>query len=68
MPRGQPHMVGSAFIAEAGGHGGVDGKGRMRKRQPQLRFGFGGFEAAVGHPRQVGGADMGAAIGAIAGR
>ena len=58
----------SAFVAEGGRHGGVDGECRMGKGEPQLRFGFGGFEAAMGHPRQVGGTDIGAAIAGVGGR
>ena len=58
----QAHEIGRAFIAECGRQSFMHRERRIGERDGQLRVGFRVFDAAMCHARQVGGADMAAAV------
>ena len=67
MARAQPHMIGSALIAEWCGDGAVDNKSRIGKSDLELRERARPLMAAVRHGQQIGDAQMAFAIGGIGG-
>src|SRR3546814_10974372 len=67
MPAAQPHMVRRPLVAEGGGDGRMNLKGRIGEGKAELRERAWPFVAAVRHGDEVGNGQMAFAVGAVGG-
>src|SRR3546814_6162958 len=67
MPAAQPHMVRRPLVAEGGGDGGMNLKGRVGEGEAKLRERARPFVAAVRHGDEVRDGEVAFAVGAVGG-